>query len=62
MLDNDWELNVLKIFILKKLRKLLCKSYRKDFSFSSVDRIILAHNLNLSHFGNMLITIVDFSR
>ena len=42
--------------------KLLCKSYRKDFSFSSVDRIILAHNLNLSHFGNMLITIVDFSR
>ena len=62
MLDNDWELNVLKIFILKKLRKLLCKSYRKDLSFSNVDRIILAHNLNLSHFGNMLITIVDFSR
>ena len=62
MLDNDWELNVLKIFILKKLRKFLCKSYRKDLSFSNVDRIILAHNLNLSHFGNMLITIVDFSR
>ena len=57
MLDNDWEL-----IILKKLRKLLCKSYRKDLSFSNVDRIILAHNLNLSHFGNMLITIVDFSR
>ena len=62
MPDNDWELNVLKIFILKKLRKLLCKNYRMDLSFSSVDRIILAHNLNLSHFGNMLITIVDFSR
>ena len=41
---------------------MLCRRYRKDFSVFSVDRIVLAHNLNLSHYGNMRITTVDCSQ
>ena len=52
----------LEIFYVKNLRELLCRSYRKDLSVFSVDRIVLAHNLNLSHYGNMLITTLDFNQ